>query len=50
MIDVPAVDICGMDKDEEDVIAGSFSNFTSSMETSVVVLVEVLFESVQYYC
>ena len=40
MIDVPAVDICGIDNDEDDVITGSFSNFTSSIDTSVVVFVD----------
>ena len=38
MIDVAAVDRCGMDN--EDVIPGSSSNFTSSIETSVVVFVD----------
>ena len=40
MIVVPAVVMIGMDNDGEEVITGSVSNFTSSIDTSVVVLVE----------
>ena len=40
MMVVPEVEMRGMDREEEELIAESFSNFTSSIETSVVVFVE----------
>ena len=40
MIVVPAVEILVIDKDGEVVMTGSESNFTSSIETSVIVFVE----------
>ena len=45
MMVVPAVDILVIDKDGEVVMTGSESNFTSSIETSVIVFVEGVSES-----